>query len=97
MHILLNITHFYGLVQGTNLPPPPPLTEYEVQRAIRIQKNNEVYYALNLPVLSAGLKKAESKDKQKEKTRDGSEDYDPAQDDGSDAAGSVSPPKVCIF
>nr|XP_017250611.1 PREDICTED: uncharacterized protein LOC108221226 [Daucus carota subsp. sativus] len=25
--------------------------------------------------------------------RDGSEDYDPAQDDGSDAAGSVSPPK----
>ena len=48
-------------------------------------------------MLLAGLKKAESKDKQKEKTRDGSEDYDPAQDDGSDAAGSVSPPKVCIF
>ncbi|XP_063940112.1 uncharacterized protein LOC108225480 isoform X2 [Daucus carota subsp. sativus] len=82
-----------NVTEGTNLPPPPPLTEYEVQRAIRIQKNNEVYYALNLPVLSAGLKKAESKDKQKEKTRDGSEDYDPAQDDGSDAAGSVSPPK----
>ncbi|GET04312.1 uncharacterized protein LOC108203842 [Rhizophagus clarus] len=48
-------------------------------------------------VTELDLKKAESKDKQKEKTRDGSEDYDPAQDDGSDAAGSVSPPKVCIF
>ncbi|GET04311.1 uncharacterized protein LOC108207459 [Rhizophagus clarus] len=48
-------------------------------------------------VTELDLKKLKSKDKQKEKTRDGSEDYDPAQDDGSDAAGSVSPTKGLYF
>ncbi|WOG87627.1 hypothetical protein DCAR_0206857 [Daucus carota subsp. sativus] len=73
------------------LPPPPPLTEYERQRAIRVQMNNEVLSALKLPTLAAGLVKKDKRRKSNEKAQDGSENYDPGHDALSD--GSVTPPK----
>ena len=39
--------------------PPPTLKRYERQKALRVQKNNEVYYALNLSVLSVRLRNFE--------------------------------------
>ena len=82
------------------IPPPPPLTEYEKQRAVRIELNNEVLYtllpSLSAPSLSAGVKNNGPKSNTNEKAQDGSDDYDPGQDAGnSDGDASVTPPKVC--
>lgn len=82
-------------MQSTVLPPPPPLTEYENQRAVRVERNNEVFLALNLPALSAGLRKSKQKNKVNEQMHNGSDDeYDPGHEDGSEGA-SVTPLKVC--
>ncbi|KAL8134557.1 hypothetical protein AgCh_009539 [Apium graveolens] len=80
---------------STILPPPPPLTEYGIQRAIRVERNNEVYMALNLPTLSAGLRSSvQKKNSEKEKLQDLSDhDYDLGKDDGSDGDVSVTPLK----
>lgn len=70
-------------LQDINLHAAPPLTEYEIQRAVRVKKNNEIYFALNLPTLSAEVRNLFTKDKlkEKEKVQEGSdEDYDPAED-----------------
>ena len=48
-----------------------------------MKRNNEVYFALNLPTLSAEMRTSFSKDKSKgkEKVREGSdEEYDTAED-----------------
>lgn len=96
LHSLYNLS-----VQSerTILPPPPPLTEYERLRAIRIKQNNEVLYSLRLPELSAELTNNVPKSKGIEKAQDESEGYDPEQDArhdvGSDGDVSVTPPKVC--
>ncbi|KAL8089227.1 hypothetical protein AgCh_038856 [Apium graveolens] len=55
-------------LESTILPPPPPLTEYEIQRAITVERNNKVYMALNLPTLSAELRSSvQKKNSEKEK------------------------------
>ena len=48
-------------MQGMILPPPPPLTEYEIQRAVRIKRNNEVFFAIKLPELSTRLRNSINK------------------------------------
>ncbi|KAK1380994.1 hypothetical protein POM88_027738 [Heracleum sosnowskyi] len=77
---------------GYHPTPPPPLTEYEIQRAIRVKENNQVFLQLNLPTLSAGMRNSVQRKKGKEKMADGNEDYDPGQDVGSDGDVSVTPP-----
>lgn len=65
------------------LPPPPPLTEYEKLRAVTVKRNNEVFFALNLPTLSSEVRNSILKDKSKKKkhVQEGSdEEYDPAVD-----------------
>lgn len=93
------ILNFYMQSERTILPPPPPITEYEKQRAVRVKMNNEVLYALRIPALSAGLTNQDQRSKGNEKSQDGSEDYDPGKDAGQDAVSdgdaSVTPPKVC--
>ncbi|KAK1402365.1 hypothetical protein POM88_001970 [Heracleum sosnowskyi] len=79
--------------EDTILPPPPPITEYEIQRAIRVKENNQVFLQLNLPSLSAGMRNSVQRKKGKEKMADGNEDYDPGEDVGSDGDVSVTPPK----
>lgn len=82
-------------MQACYLPCPPPLTEYEIQRAVTIKRNNEVYFALNLPTLSSELRNSAQRNKGKEKMQEGSEDYDPGQEDGSEGDAVESPLKVC--
>ncbi|KAK1365724.1 hypothetical protein POM88_041285 [Heracleum sosnowskyi] len=79
--------------EDTILPPPPPLTEYEIQRAIRVKENNQVFLQLNLPSLSAGMRNSVQRKKGNEKMADGNEDYDPGEDVGSDGDVSVTPLK----
>lgn len=86
-------------LQECNLPPPPPLTEYEKQRLVRVKQNNEIYFALNLPTLSAEVRSSFSKNKGKgqEKVQEGSDkEYDPTEDNeaGSNADGSGTQVKV---
>ncbi|KAK1405766.1 hypothetical protein POM88_005371 [Heracleum sosnowskyi] len=79
----------------TILPPSSPLTEYEIERAIRVHKNNQVLLQLNLPALSAEMRNSVQRNKGKKKMIDENEDYDPEQDAGSDGDASVTPPKMC--
>ena len=70
------------------LPPPPPLTEIEIQRATRVKMNNEIFSAYNLPTLATEVRNSflKNHDKGKEQIQEGSdEDYDPVTDnpDGS--------------
>lgn len=82
----------------TSLPPPPPITDYEKQRMVRIQHNNQVLYQL-LPSLSAKENNNGPKGNGNDVAQDVSADYDPGQDAGHDANSdddaSVTPPKVC--
>ncbi|KAL1826636.1 hypothetical protein ACET3Z_005048 [Daucus carota] len=48
-------------LKDCDLPPPPPLTEYEMQKAVRVKRNNEIFFALNLPTLSVEVRNSMEK------------------------------------
>lgn len=73
----------YVELQELDLPPPPPLTDYERRRAVRVKRNNEIYFPLNLPTLSAEVRSSFSKGKlqEKDQAQEGSdEEYNPIMD-----------------
>ena len=38
------------------LPHPPTLTNFEIQRNVRVNRNNGVYFALKMPTLSTEVR-----------------------------------------
>lgn len=78
------------------LPPPPPLTDYEKKRAINITTNNQVYKTLGLPTIATNLR-AEMKGKSKRNytvQEEGSE-YDPGAEENNEVDDGEETRKVC--
>lgn len=70
------------------LPPPPPmLTKIELERIARIERNNKVLDELGVKRLVANMNipTAQLKEKEKEKSRDESDDYIPENEEEGDS------------
>lgn len=104
--VCLNIVslsfHLIYFMVLQHLPPPPPLTDYEKQRVVRVKQNNEVFFALNLPTLSTEVRNCfpqkQGTGSGKKIVQEGSdEEYDPLEDqvDVSNDGGSATQVKVC--
>ncbi|KAL1823166.1 hypothetical protein ACET3Z_004987 [Daucus carota] len=80
-----NEEEIMGENEFQELPPPPPLTDYEKKRAINITTNNQVYKTLGLPTIATNLR-AEMKGKSKRNytvQEEGSE-YDPGAEENNE-------------